>query len=198
MVAERLLTRLTDGRYRVGWRLVRVVRESLLSQDVVSLFLEACRAFNPMPDETVVLSLLDGDHVLYVAHRQGARPLSVHYRLGLRLRARFTASGKCLLAWLSLAELKVLNDTELADPAFLAELDLIRRHGYSIDDEETAAGMICYGAPVFDGQHSAAVAAVAVSMVKAGAGADRSKEIVGLARRVSSLLGHVPEYMESA
>ena len=51
----------------------------------------------------------------------------------------------------------------------LNQLAQTRKRGYSVDNEETRDGMICFGAPVFDSKSFAAVAGVAVSMLKSAA-----------------------------
>ena len=82
----------------------------------------------------------------------------------------------------------------MASPAALErQLEAVRGAGHAIDDEETAEGMHCFGAPVFRAGHDEAVAAVAVSLIKASSTAAREAEVVAaitaLALDVSRRLG---------
>lgn len=74
----------------------------------------------------------------------------------------------------------------------MQELIARAEHDYALDDEETAMGMICVGAPI-RGATGKAVAAVAVSTVKAAvSGKERSaltSEVQHLSREISTALG---------
>ncbi|MFM1987482.1 MAG: hypothetical protein RJA99_439 [Pseudomonadota bacterium] len=153
--------------------------------------------------ETVMLASLDGADVVYLACRQGSRPLAVNFRVGGRFPAACTSSGKAMLATLDDATVRArLGEAPLprltrygvaALAALLKQLDAARRQGWAIDDEETAEGMQCFGAPVFDARGGAAGAAVAVSVIKAGLTPTRRAEladaITRLAAQVSIELG---------
>ena len=52
----------------------------------------------PAPAETIILSVLDRREVVYIATRQGLRPLGPAFRVGIRRPARLAATGKALLA----------------------------------------------------------------------------------------------------
>ena len=77
--------------------------------------------------------------------------------------------------------------------ALLDDIREIRSRGYALDDQETREGMMCVGAPVFDASGTAAVAAVAVSMVKFPEDAQKSLSITAdvqrFARALSRKLG---------
>lgn len=172
-----LVERTDDGCYRLGVRIVDFAYAYLSHTDITTEFARAWESFG-MPTETVVLSVLDGSDVIYVGARNGSAGLSFNYRIGMRLPAACTASGKALLSTLSEHALEALyvdgdigNLTahSLADMnALRADLFATRARGYALDDEETREGMTCIGVPVFDAPHgTAAVAAVAISMLKA-------------------------------
>jgi len=82
------------------------------------------------------------------------------------------------------------------------QLARFRRQGYAVDDEETAEGMHCLGAPVFAARGPEAVAAVAVSAIKAAVTPARRTELIAaiqeLARRMSERLGARTPSRESA
>ena len=201
-----LATRHADGRYSLGVRLVDLAHAYLAGVDLT-------REFGAVLDETgafardgVVLAVLDGSDVVYVGCRQGAVPLAVSYRIGMRLPACCTATGKALLSTLPESRLEELyEDTMLPRPTayshadfagLIADLKRVRERGYAVDDQETREGMMCVGAPVFDSVSVSAVAAVAVSMVrwpedkeKGQAAADEVRRFAGaLSRRLGAML----------
>jgi DNA-binding IclR family transcriptional regulator len=199
LVAVRFVDKLPDGRMRLSWHLTNLVRHQLAKSDVVTRFIEECAATSPLPGETLVLSVLDGDQVLYLACRNGNKPLSVVYRLGMRLPALSTASGKAILASLPASRLETFRAT-LGDRVdaqrwrrYQEEFERIRIEGHSVDDEETAPGMFCIGAPVHSADSAAAVAAIAVSMVKSAASeaarAEAARVLTALAKSLSVSLG---------
>jgi DNA-binding IclR family transcriptional regulator len=128
-----------------------------------------------VPEQTVVLSVLNDTEVVYIGRRPGSRAVGANYELGMRLPANCTASGKALLSTLEpdrvrdlLSEfepdgLPILTKRSInALSALVQELIARAEHDYALDDEETAVGMICVGAPI-RGATGKAVAAVAVS-----------------------------------
>ncbi len=129
------------------------------------------------PEETMILSVLNGSDVVYLAARAGSRPLGLAFRVGMRLPANLAASGRAMLAHLPEKAVRALY--ELASPAapvttgrpptveqLAVELASTRERGYSVDDEGVRAGVFCIGAPVFD-TTSAVVAGVGICMQKA-------------------------------
>jgi len=101
--------------------------------------------------ETVHLTMLDGASVCFVDAIEGSRVVRTASRVGVTLPASTTASGKAMLAALSLAELEILYPAEelvtLTDRSVATrselyrQLEQIRRRGYSWSSEESEAGV---------------------------------------------------------
>lgn len=202
LVGRDLARRDAEGNFQLGPRALQWASAYSLQSDVTGAFLAETGEAGALSDETVMLAVLDGKDVLYLACRQGSRPLAVNFRVGGRLPATCTATGKALLATLPALRLQPFLDTPFArltrhsivDAANLQKrLNEVRRQGYAVDDEETAEGMLCLGVPVFCAGQPEAVAAVAVSLIKAGhSGAHRKRilaAILALGRRLSERLG---------
>src|SRR6185295_8218105 len=90
------LRREDDGSFFIGPRVMG------LAQAFNALWSEAGAA----PTETVILSVLDGADVVYVAARNGVRPLGLAFNVGMRLPAHRAATGKAMLAWQDEARLR--------------------------------------------------------------------------------------------
>lgn len=176
-LCETGLARRTErGSYELGNRVLDFANAYLRKTDITKEFVHAWDEMGELRDEGMVLGVLDGTDVVYVACRNGSRPLGVTYRIGMRLPACCTATGKALLSTLPESQVKQLY-RGVALPSLTPrsharlksltdDLTGIRLRGYAVDDEETREGMYCIGAPVFDGSGHA-IAAIAVSLLKA-------------------------------
>ena len=106
------------------------------------------------------MSILDGDDVVYVARVPTRRIMSVTISVGTRFPAYATSMGRVLLAGLSEVDLeaalsraelrKLAPNTITSRRSLLEELDLVRRDGYAIVDEELEAGLRSIAVPVRD------------------------------------------------
>lgn len=199
-----LIERGADGRFQIGLRVVELARARLSKTELVGTFLETCREVGGI-GETLVLGVLSGVDVVYVAVINADRPLAVRYQIGMRLPAWSTATGKAILSTLGEANVKQLLTTASSDSrakvagpdleTLLAELAVTQKRGYSIDDEETARGMVCIGVPIFEDNEDQARSAIAFSMVKASAkpfSTDLTSKLTVLADTISRRLGSAP------
>lgn len=204
LVATGLVEKTPEGRYTIGLSVVELARRRLASMEIVATFQAVCRTLAPSP-ETIVLSVLSGSDVVYISCIDGARPLAVRYEIGMRLPAAFTASGKAILATLPEERVRELIGASVVNPlphgsqksvaALLRELHETRQCGYSIDDEETARGMTCIGAPIFAGDEPKAAGAVAIALVKSTADwldSQTLDHMRAIAAEVSRRLGAMP------
>ena len=202
-----LVRRNDAGEFSLGPRPLQWAGAWSLHSDVASAFHELASGAGPLASETIMLAVLDGRDVLYLACRPGTRALAVNFRVGGRFPASCTSSGKAILSTLDPREVRARfagerilpKPTRFSVPnaaALLRQLDRVRSQGYAIDDEEMAEGMQCFGVPVFSAAPGPAVAAVAVSLIKAGTSEARRSDIIGairaLAAALSERLGAVP------
>lgn len=193
LLAERAIRQDGPG-YRVDFRVLPWARGFGQHNDRVAQFLRLVACESALDGETAMLSILDGDHVLYLATRPGNKPLAVNFKAGGRIPLHCTASGKAMLACesdaqvdsrLATMDLPAMTPRSLITPkALLADLGCVRKNGYAEDDEEAAQGLLCIGAAVCDSQRHAQ-AGVAVSVVKATVDATRRKALQEAIMRVA-------------
>ena len=175
MLACGYLRRLDNGSFRLGPRVMSLAEAFVAETDVVAEFNRLWQ--DHQPEETVILSVLEGKDVLYLAARNGSQPLGLAFSVGMRLPAHLAATGKALLAFdatarvrerLGGALLPAMNPARRPQrlPALLKELAATRERGYSVDDEGVRAGVYCIGAAVFDSARHP-VAAVSICLNKA-------------------------------
>lgn len=125
--------------------------------------------------ETVHLGVLDDDQALYVLKIESKYNIRMYSRVGKRVPLYCTAMGKILLADMEEEELKArLRDLKLVPftphtirnkEELLKELELVRKRGYSMDQEEHEEGIICVASGVRD-YSGKTIAALSVSWPK--------------------------------
>ncbi|MDN5841981.1 MAG: IclR family transcriptional regulator [Alcaligenaceae bacterium] len=200
-----LITRLDGGQMTLGPHIMMWANAFLARIDITQEFFASWDDMRVLPSETITLSIRDGAEVVYIACRNGSRPLGFTFRTGMRLPSVYTATGKAMLGTLPDEAVRKLLSGDAAWPEpltsqgprgvdeLLAELAEGRRRGYSVDREGVREGMYCFGAPVFDSNGPEAVAGVAVSILS-GEVDDALQERAGqairsLAQRLSERLG---------
>ncbi|OZM71605.1 IclR family transcriptional regulator [Amycolatopsis antarctica] len=125
---------------------------------------------NAETQESVNLAVRESGESVVMLRAQSTLPLRFEQQTGARFPLYTTASGKAILAHSADAEhylaslperLPQLTAHTLDTPARVAaQLEQVRRRGYSIDEEENVAGVRCVGAPVLDSDGRAHAAVV--------------------------------------
>ena len=188
LVEAGLLTRFDNGSYHLGVRIRDLAHAYLARTDLTAEFTKLVTSEGPLPEESIVLSVLDRADIVYVACRNGSRPFGFNFRIGMRLPANCAASGKALLSTFPQEHIRELARAQAfvaltpksvtAAGPLLKQLAAVQKQGYAVDNEETRHGMVCIGAPVYSGASAQAVAALGISLPKAGLDARRKARIV--------------------
>jgi len=111
-------------------------------------------------NETAYVAIFKENHIVYLDVVETTLTVRVVSRVGSRLPAYCTASGKAHLAFMSDEEFDAAlaaqnlvqhTPTTLADITKLkGELEEIRTQGYAVDNEELDSGVRCVAAPIRD------------------------------------------------
>lgn len=195
-----LLKRYEDGSYQLGAHLVDLAHAYLSRTTLAREFEQALAEHPELIEEGAVMAVRDGTDVVYVACRNGTQPLGVNYRVGMRLPAHVTATGKAILSTLGDDELRELyrgkklssltRHSITSVKALLADLAQTRARGYALDHEETREGMMCIGVPIVERTGAPAIAAIAVSMLKGGVDEQRQKTLIATLQDLAQVLRH--------
>lgn len=162
MVGTGLVRRVSEGNgYILGSRVLEFAHLFLDNDLLVVSFMDASERFVEETGETVHLGRLEETDAVYLARRQGTGALRLASRVGTRFPASSSGIGKAMLSLLSDDELRLLYEDFDGLPAMtprsiktlqelLSHLERIRQPGgYAIDEEESQAGLRCFGAPLF-------------------------------------------------
>ena len=205
LVSYGYLRRESDGAFLIGPRVMSLADAFVASTSVAHEF-EALWKDAGGPEETMILSVLAGAEVLYIAVRNGARPLGLSFTVGMRLPAHLAATGQAQLAHLPPAELAALlaacgptlprltRRGPSTPGALTTLLRRARRQGCVVDDEGIREGVVGIAAPVFDAS-GRVVAGVGVCLHKPTLDAAREARqravVLAAARRITEGLGGV-------
>lgn len=145
--------------WHLAYRVLELSHSMLISASMVTEFRRTVAGLPRLSAETTLLAVLDGLDVVYVARNDGTQPVRFVNETGSRTPAVVTSLGKAMLAALEPEDLelrlsrlrKLPRPTERSHRtvgALRADLAAIRERGWSVDDEQGVAGVICLGVAV--------------------------------------------------
>ncbi|WP_427008560.1 IclR family transcriptional regulator [Pseudarthrobacter sp. H2] len=127
--------------------------------EIIGLFYSVIGRMQEELGETVQLAVLTPPDVTFIAFIDSDRPVRLATRLGRRLPAYASATGKALLAFSPEETVKealagpmpALTDWTITDPkVFLDQLKAARVRGWASESQESAANLSCVAAPVLN------------------------------------------------
>jgi len=149
-----------SGRYRLGLKLFEFGTKAVARIDLVERVRPYLERLVYETGETSHMCILDRGEMLSLANVESPRTVRTPSTVGHRIPVHCTAAGKALLAFLPESELndllkrrslKSYTRNTITSPARLkAELQLIRKRGYAVDNEEIEDGLKCIAAPIRD------------------------------------------------
>ena len=161
MVTKRFVDRSEPGTYRLGMRLLElgnIVKSRLNVREAALPFMQA---LHRKTQQTVNLSVRQGDEIVYIDRAFSERSgMQVVRAIGGRAPLHLTSIGKLFLsvddaklvrAYATRTGLAGNNKNSITDLAKLErELSLVRARGYARDNEELELGVRCMAAGVRD------------------------------------------------
>lgn len=193
-----------SGRYELTpkiWELGVAVIGRLDVKQIAREYMEHLAKFS---GETVHLSILDRDEVVYVDKVDSPQPVGAYSRVGGRAPAYCVATGKAMLAFapsevvdaISL-KLKAYTPQTLVSPTELkAELARVRDAGYAINKGEWREGVCGVAAPIRDARNNI-IAAIGISgpmeRFKPRIVKQVAPTVVSVAQKIAARLGYSAE-----
>jgi len=146
-------------KYALGFKFLTLSRKVLDTFDLRQIAAETLRELNRNTGETVFLSILRGNRVLFIDRIQAQEakfPLATD--IGFTSEPHASSSGKVLLSELPVDQIMAMYPKEeltvfgprtiSSRTALFHHLETVRASGYAIDDEEYYLGIRCIAAPV--------------------------------------------------
>ena len=189
--AAQLVVRNLDGQgYECAPRVHQMGVSVLMHTGPATLRRAVLRRLGERLGETVNLTALDGEQIVYLDRVETDSPLRMHLQPGSRVPLHCTSSGKLLLSMQPAAmrnrlidalPLRKMTERTITDPARLRQdLTQTRRRRVGINDQEFIQGMVSIAVPVMRDAYRA-WGAVAVQAPVARADVD------GLLRHLAQL-----------
>lgn len=196
MVTLGLLQQTAEG-FEIGPHALRWSAAYLARNDLSRGFARLVADDAPLADHTLTLSTLEDGHVVYIGCRNAARPPGFTFRIGMRVPAVYSATGKAILSSLTPEDRRA----QMPDPwpapftprgtpdaaAFEAQVPDWQRRGYAVDAGEIREGMVCVGVAI-RGQTGRVVAGLAVSMTESEVAAQGIDHFAGQIRALADRL----------
>lgn len=194
-----------SGRYRLGIKLLELGQKAGSADGLVANAGAYLTRLVAETGETAHLGVLRDGDVVSLCAVESPKTLRTPATVGRRTPAHSSSLGKCMLADLSVSELKLTlarmsftrftPSTIVTAQALVQELERVRGLGFAVDDEEFEQGLKCVGAPVRDesGRVKAALS-IAGPAARLGQDAmrDRASAVMRVASELSAALGHRP------
>ena len=196
-----------QGRWYIGLNAFTVGNAFLKRRDFVAIARPRMDALVEQCGETVNLGVIDDGEVVFVSQVESPEVMRMIVRLGSRSPIHASGVGKALLAGMTEQRVEQIlerrglprfTERTIDNPAALrAELELTRRRGYALDDEEHAVGLRCVAAAIFD-ENARALAAISLSGPKARMVDERLGELGQAVRSTAEAItlalgGHKPD-----
>jgi IclR family transcriptional regulator, KDG regulon repressor len=157
---KRFITRdKVTGLYRLGFRFIEMASLVLHDVELHRWALPYLQRLSDECGETVDLSILDGDQVVYLQVIESPQRVKLAAAVGQRLPAFCTASGKALLAHLPEEQVrKILGEnitkytgsTPVSVQEIMESLRVTRERGYAISEQEYESDINAVAVPIFD------------------------------------------------
>ncbi|PIE34026.1 IclR family transcriptional regulator [candidate division KSB3 bacterium] len=200
---ENIVAKDQNNRYHLGLKLFELGSMAQTDLEIRRIAQSFLRQLNSELDETVHLTVLEGDEVLYVDCLESSKRLRTYSVIGVRAPLYCTSVGKAILAFLEhdvrekiLAHTTFEKFTEntIIDKIFLEdELHTIAQRGYAVDNMEHEEGLRCIGAPIRN-RSGRVFAAISVSgpsqRITLGNVSEIGKVVMAQAENISEQLGY--------
>ncbi len=195
LVAREFCATDPKGRYGLAVRTFEVGAAYLRSMTPVRSVTPELHHLTESLGVTSHYAVLDEDEVVYLAkHDPPGLGLKLASSLGARLPAALTAVGKAQLAFRAPLRPSAAPDRRPQAPRgagamLAAQLEEVRALGYAVDDGETALGIRCVAAPLFNDHGCCGAIGVSYLLGAAAAPAGVEQAVVEAAARASGRLG---------
>ncbi len=200
------LVRKNGAHFELGPVLIQLGNASLAGTEIRTTALPVLEQLTGVVHETAHLAIPCDNRSLIVAVQDSPHPLRAASRPGFLAELHSSSTGKIFLSFLHHARLAELCTgarltrrtphtlTTLAE--LRREVELTRKRGFSLDDEEFNPGVRCLAAPVY-GSDGVVVAAIGITAATVRFTKDRIPEMGSAVKAAASELSRLLGFAEA-
>ncbi len=198
LTAHGFVERTGNGRYQLGVKLFKYASRVHQKVDLLQEAKPVMERLRAEVDETVNLSVREGDEVVYIERTIPNRMMRVDQLIGSRAPLHVTAVGKLFLAvggpktcsdYAQRTGLPRYTPNTITDAVKLwSEVETSQQRGFALDNEELEQGVSCVGVPIRD-NHGAIIAGLSISAPRARRREDWVALIQRAGAEISNRLG---------
>ncbi len=199
------LVRKNGAHYELGPVLIQLGNASLAGTEIRTTALPVLEKLTARVAETSHLAIPCDNRSLIVAVQDSPHPLRAASRPGFLAELYCSSTGKSLLAFLHYPRLEdIVGQTPLPKRTvhtlttvaeIRREIELTRKRGYSLDDEEFHLGVRCLAAPVHSSDGKV-VAAIGITAATVRFSKDRIPEMAVAVKAAAADLSRLLGYTE--
>jgi DNA-binding IclR family transcriptional regulator len=199
LAEQGFVERTTRGNYQLGIKLMQLGSRVRSGVDIRKIALPLMEKLRDQLDETVNLTVREGDEIVYIERSLAKRMIRVEQVIGSRAPLHVTAVGKMMLgdqgevACRSYAKRSKLPaytvNTHTRITALLQDCITAVKRGYALDNEEAELGVGCIGTLVRDAGGNV-VAGLSVSSPIERRKEDWIAQVMETGEQLSMLLGY--------
>ncbi len=145
-------------KYHLGTALIELGHQAQHELTIYRVAHPHLEQLNRQVDETVHLTILDADEILYIDCVESKKRLRTYSVIGVRAPLHCTSVGKAIMAYLPEEEQdriiaekglpRFTKNTITNKKALKEELSRVRETGYAVDNAEHEEHLRCIGAPI--------------------------------------------------
>ena len=159
-------------KFKLSLRLWQIGMLAYGQNDISITLKPYLKRLRDLTGETANLTVLDNDHIVYIAQEESVKPIKMFTKIGASAPLHCTGAGKILLAYqneerrksiVNNLNLQRYTENTIVDKDKLNnELIKIKERGYGFDEEERNVDVFCIGAPIF-GVNDEVIACMSIS-----------------------------------
>ncbi len=190
--------------YRLGLEFIELSSSLLNNLELKTEAEPFLRHLSQQTSSTVFLAIRQGLDVVYYDKIEKFDDIRKYSIVGLRRPLYCTSLGKSLLSGLNDQEIRDLHkDMEFEQhtantitdiESLIKEINMVKRKGWALDNEEVLLGLICVGAPIYD-YRNMVIAAVSTSWE---IGVNKAADIKQYAKYVTATANEISQRMGGA